>query len=269
MKLTSVNRRSFRRAPIAARMARDIFVPDRPQHPLTGSFLAGRLRNEMAREDLDHLEAMAGDSFVLEDRETLTRRGKVLTRACLLCEGLMFRTISRGERRAIVGLCVPGDFVDLQGFALRRLDHDIVAVGNAQLVEVDHAMIRQAFETRPTLARALWFASLLDAAVHRRWIQMLEQHDAPRRIAHIYCELHTRLAFTGRAEAGVVRAPFTQFDLADMCGISAVHANRAVAKLREIELAEIRRGTLYANDWDNLKHYAQFDPAYLFGADLT
>ena len=179
-------------------------MPEGPQHPLTGSFLAGRLRHEMSRGDLDYLEAMAGRHFVLRDRE----------------------------------------------------------------VEVDHAAIGQAFETRPALARALWFASLLDAAIHRRWIQMLEQHDAPRRIAHIYCELHTRLAFTGRAEDGMVRAPFTQFDLADMCGVSAVHANRAVAKLREMELAEIRRGTLYANDWGILQHYAQFDPAYLFGAEL-
>lgn len=242
-------------------------VPDRPQHPLTGSFLAGRLRNEMAPEDLDHFEAMAGDPFHLSDQETLVRRGRLLTRACLLRKGLMFRTVARGERRSIVGLCVPGDFVDLQGFALRRLDHDIVAVGDVELVEFDHAAIGNAFETRYALARALWFASLLDAAVHRRWIQMLEQHDAPRRIAHIYCELHTRLAFTGRAEAKVVRTPFTQFDLAEMCGVSAVHANRAVAKLREIGLAEIRRGTLYTTDWDGLKHYAQFEPAYLFGAE--
>lgn len=244
-------------------------MPESLQHPLTGSFLAGRLRREMASEDLDHLEAMAGERIYLSDREALARRGKALTRACLLRDGLMVRTIERGQRRSIVGLCVPGDFVDLQGVTLRRLDHDIIAVGNVELVAFDHAAIEQAFESRPALGRALWFASLLDAAIHRRWIQMLEQHDAPRRIAHIYCELHTRLAFTGRAEAGVVRTPFTQFDLADMCGVSAVHANRAVAKLRDMELAEIRRGTLYAVDWEGLQQYAQFEPAYLFGASAA
>lgn len=244
-------------------------MPDWPQHSLTGTFLAGRFRHEMASEDLDHLEAIAGERIYLSDREALVRRGKVLTRACLLRDGLMFRTIERGQRRSIVGLCVPGDFVDLQGVTLRRLDHDIIAVGNVELVAFDHTAIEQAFETRPALGRALWFASLLDAAVHRRWIQMLEQHDAPRRIAHIYCELHTRLAFTGRAEAGVVRTPFTQFDLAEMCGVSAVHANRAVAKLRDMELAEIRRGTLYAADWEGLQQYAQFDPAYMFGAGTS
>ena len=266
MKLTSVNRRSFRRPPIAGLMESAVDTQLAVQHPLTGSFLAGRIRSELDVEDLDLLEAMAGESAALSDRDVLTRRGEVLHSASLLREGLMFRTIQRNGRRFIVGLCVPGDFVDLHGFALRRLDHNIVAVGKVDLVRFDHARIKAVFDERPSLARAMWFASLLDAAVHRRWIQMFEQHDAPRRIAHIYCELHTRLGFTGRAEEGVVRAPFTQFDLADMCGVSAVHANRAVAKLREIELAEIRRGTLYATDWEGLKRYAGFDPQYLFGA---
>ena len=94
---------------------------------------------------------------------------------------------------------------------------------------------------------------------------MLEQLDAPRRIAHIYCELQTRLQMVGLANPRAVRTTFTQLDIADMIGLSAVHANRAVGKLREVGLAEIRRGTLYTNEWDALRKYAQFDPTYLYG----
>ena len=57
----------------------------------------------------------------------------------------------------------------------------------------------------------------------------------------------------------------TQIDLADMCGVSAIHANRAVGKLRELGLGEIRRGDLYTSDWDALREYAQFEPDYLYG----
>ena len=105
----------------------------------------------------------------------------------------------------------------------------------------------------------------LDAAIHRKWIQTLEQLDAPRRIAHLYSELHTRLDLIGRSVTRVLRTPFTQLDMADMCGVSAIHANRAVGKLRELGIAEIRRGDLYTNDWSALKDYAQFDPDYLYG----
>ena len=41
--------------------------------------------------------------------------------------------------------------------------------------------------------------------------------------------------------------------------------HRAVGKLRELGIAEIRRGDLYTNDWAALKEYAQFDPDYLYG----
>ncbi len=50
-----------------------------------------------------------------------------------------------------------------------------------------------------------------------------------------------------------------------MCGVSAIHANRAVGKLREQGIGEIRRGDLYTDDWDALKRYAGFDASYLYG----
>lgn len=233
--------------------------------PVTENFLAGRLRHELDPDDLNHLEGMVHKTSEYGDGEILVERGTRLSRTALLLDGLVFRTIQQGDQRSIVGINVPGDFVDLHGFALRRLDHNVVTVGKARVAWMDHTEIERAFNERPALARALWFSSLLDAAIHRKWIQMLERHDAPRRIAHIFCELHARLGFVGRATPRAVRTPFTQFDLADMCGVSAVHANRAVSKLREVELAEIRRGTFYPLDWQGLYKYAQFEPSYLFG----
>ena len=53
--------------------------------------------------------------------------------------------------------------------------------------------------------------------------------------------------------------------MADMCGVSAIHANRAVGKLREMGIADIRRGDLYIDDWGALKKFAQFNPDYLYG----
>ncbi|HBM04708.1 MAG TPA: Crp/Fnr family transcriptional regulator, partial [Erythrobacter sp.] len=148
---------------------------------------------------------------------------------------------------------------------LKRLDHNIDAAGRVTVGSVSHDTLRRVMRDRPGVARAMWFATLLDAAIHRKWIQMLEQLDAPRRIAHLYAELHTRLELVGRNVTRALRTPFTQFDMADMCGVSAIHANRAVGKLRELGIAEIRRGDLYTADWAALKRYAQFDPDYLYG----
>jgi len=238
---------------------------DRNRLSLTCDFLAGRLRSELDREDLACVESLVAEERIFGDRQTLIERGKALDTASILLDGIVFRSDQFENRRLISGIGLPGDLIDLHGFALKRLDHSLVAAGNVRIGVIPHARIEEVLHHRPTLTRALWFATLLDGAIHRQWIVMLEQLDAPRRIAHIYCELQARLALIGRASHRALRVPFTQQDLADMCGVSAVHANRAVGKLRDLDLAEIRRGTLYTKDWDKLREFAQFDPSYLYG----
>ncbi len=233
---------------------------------VTGDFLRGRLRDQFDAADLAIVEDMMGDTHVLQDGERLIARGETALRSTILIDGFMINRIMRDGKRYIVGVHVPGDFVDLHGFALKHLDHDIIAAGPARIAQVERERLREVTQDHPAIARALWFATLLDAAINRQWIRNLEALDAPQRIAHLYCELHHRLALIGRNVSRTLRTPFTQTDLADMCGVSAIHANRAVARIRELGLGEIRRGDLYIGDWTALERYAGFDPAYLYPA---
>ena len=230
----------------------------------SADFLTGRLRDDFDAEDRLALERRLTGPRYLADGERLVARGEAVTKASILIDGFAFRTICKSGRRFIVGVHVPGDFVDLHGFVLKHLDHDVVAAGPARVARIDHASLRQLTEERPALAEALWFATLLDAAIHRQWIRNLEALDAAQRIAHLYAELNRRLAHIGRNTSRTLRTPFTQTDLADMCGVSAIHANRAVARLRELGLGEIRRGDMYIGDWQALESYAHFDPAFLY-----
>ena len=247
----------------------DATAGEKGQHayPLTGDFLAGRLRHELSEDDLSYIEGLVESVEEHDDGDVLLQRGEMAEYSTILIEGYIFRTIETDKKRCIVGLHVPGDFADLHSFALKKLDHNIVTIGPARVGKVSHERLRAVMEERPHIARAMWYATLLDAAIHRKWIQTLEQLDAPRRIAHLYAELHTRLALIGRDARRALRTPFTQLDMADMCGVSAIHANRAVGKLRDWGIAEIRRGDLYTDDWKVLKRFAQFNPDYLYAAD--
>lgn len=234
-------------------------------HPLAGRFLQGRFPEAARIEMVGQLEPLMEEPRQLAEGERLVSRGQRATRASILLEGYMLRAIVQDGRRFIVGIHVPGDFVDLHGLVLKHLDHDVTAVGPARVSSVSHDALRSLTEARSDIAEALWFATLLDAAIHRQWIRNLEALDAPQRIAHLYAELHHRLTHVDRHSGLTLRTPFTQADIADMCGVSAIHANRAVARLRELGLGEIRRGDLYVRDWSTLERYAGFDPAYLYG----
>lgn len=224
----------------------------------------GQKAGSIARNPADEwLDRVTPQSLHLADRQPLAERGQCAPGSAVVRNGFLFRTRESDGRRAIVSIQTPGDFISLQSYVHKPLDHSIIAVGDVHLSLIAHDALDTVIRQDIGAMRSMWQATLREAALQRAWIQMLDLLDAPRRIAHIYCELQVRLELAGECVRHALRAPFTQLDLGDMCGISTVHANRAIRRLREIELAEIRRGTLYTDDWSELQRYARFEPDYL------
>ena len=240
-------------------------APDLERYPLTGRFLMGRLRHAMSPAEEDLIESLIEETETFPRPTRLLERGQLVDRSTILIEGYVLRTIRHGDRRFIVGIHVPGDFMDLHAFALKRLDHDIVTVGETRVGYVRHDRLAAAVAANAHIARLLWFATLLDAAIHRQWIVTLEQLTAVRRVAHIFCALWQRLDQVGLGRRDGLRTPLIQADLADMCGTTAIHMNRALRQLKKEGLAEFRRGTVYVPDRAKLETFAGFDPAYLYG----
>ncbi len=234
-------------------------------YPLTGRFLLGRLRHALSVAEKDILEALVEETERVRAGSTLLERGQLADRSTLLVEGYLLRTIVEEGRRFVVGIHVPGDFADLHGFALKRLDHTVVALGDALVGYVSHARLEQVVERHPHLTRLMWFSTLLDAAIHRQWILKMEQLPAPRRVAHVFAELWHRLDLVGLGRRDGLRTPLIQADLADMCGTTAIHMNRALGLMRKEGIAEFRRGTLYVRDRARLEEFAGFNPDYLYG----
>ncbi|APE27812.1 Crp/Fnr family transcriptional regulator [Aurantiacibacter gangjinensis] len=233
--------------------------------PLTGRFLMGRLRDAMDDSEKQIVESLVEDVADYDGPQTILERGQLSDRSTMLIGGFVLRTIRSGEKRFVVGVQVPGDFVDLHAFALKRLDHDVITIGQAKVGYVPHDRIKSVMDTDPHLARLLWFSTLLDAAIHREWIMKLEQLRAPRRVAHIFCELQQRLEFIGMNVANRIETPLIQADLADMCGTTAIHMNRALRDLREQGLADFQRGKISIPDREELCAFADFNADYLYG----
>lgn len=200
--------------------------------PSTGRFLFGRQRSAMSQQERADLEAMIERTEWIDRPTRLVGRGELCTHSTMLIDGFMLRTLDGEARRHAVSFHVPGDFVDLHAFALKRLDHNIDTVGRVKVGYVSHEALRRATEQQPHLARLFWFSTLLDAAMHREWIMTLERLTTPRRIAHILAEIWRRLAMVGLAASDGFDTPLTQADLAEMCGATPIHTNRALRELR-------------------------------------
>ncbi|MEO6153338.1 MAG: Crp/Fnr family transcriptional regulator [Croceibacterium sp.] len=240
-------------------------LSDLERHPLTGRFLLGRLRHALSLEEQDTIESLIDETAAYSKPTRILARGTLAHRSTMLIEGYVIRTLIQDGRRFIVGIHVPGDFLDLHAFALKRLDHDVVTLGETRVGYVRHDRLAEIVADQPHLTRILWFSTLLDAANHREWIVKLEQLTAVKRVAHVFCELWHRLELVGLGRRDGLRTPLIQADLADMCGTTAIHMNRALRQLRKEGLAEFRRGTIYVPDRAQLEAFSGFDPSYLYG----
>lgn len=228
-------------------------------------FLRGRGRELLSNEELRALEDSIGRITQVPARTTLVRRGERVTQSSYLIEGYVSRYMDdRAGRRQLVAIHVAGDFVDLHGFPMHRLDHDLATLGPARIANVDHRTLQAVIERYPMLMRMLWFSTLLDAAMHREWIFGLGRLDAVGRVAHFFCEVTTRLALVGLDGGGRYMMPLTQNDLAEACGLTNVHVNRVLRTLREMQMMEFRGGAVTIIDYDALARLAEFDPAYLY-----
>ena len=232
---------------------------------LTGRFLLGRGRDALSEEERETIEQSACGTRTFNARQQVVRRGEIINTSMLLLDGYMCRYLDDREGyRQLVSISVPGDFVDLHGFPMKRLDHDVVTLGPCKVALFEHRTLARIVDQYPRLTRWLWFATLLDAAIHREWIFRMGRLGAEGRVAHFFCELNARLELVGLAKNGRFVLPATQTDLAEACGITGVHVNRVLRLMRERGLLLFRSSEVVIQDLPRLTALAEFDPVYLY-----
>jgi len=165
--------------------------------------------------------------------------------------------------RQIVDFQIAGDFLGLRSVLLRTSDHSFEPIVDIQAVEVMASDLLDAFEQTPRLATAILWAASRDEAMVVEHLVGMGQRDAEARMAHFLLELGAKLALVGLSTKAGYACPLTQYHLADALGLSSVHVNRVLRKLREDGLATFRNGRVTFDDIDRLAALGEFDPAYL------
>jgi CRP-like cAMP-binding protein len=182
----------------------------------------------------------------------------------LLLDGWASRyTVLEDGRRQILAVHIAGDFVDLHSFPLTKIDHSIGTLTNCKVAIVPHDVLREITESHPRLMRLLWVNTLIDAAITRKWLLNLGRKLAHERMAHLFCELYTRLRSIGLADDHSFPVPVTQTEFGDCLGISTVHTNRVLQDLRAEGMIQWRGETVVIENWERLRSLGQFDPTYL------
>lgn len=235
-----------------------------PDDALLATFMRKlEIRDAITDEEKRALVAAAGDDVFFPAGADLVREGSRPNVSMLVVDGFTSRYRDSADgRRQIMAIHIPGDFVDLHSLLLKEMDHSVGALSPCRVVRFPHDRLVRLTETMPHLTRMLWLMTLIDSSIHREWL-VAASRSAPEQIAHLVCELYTRLRVTGLATDYAFELPITQTELGEALGLSAVHVNRSLQQLRSEGLFSWQNQQLSILDWDGLKRRAQFDDRYL------
>jgi CRP-like cAMP-binding protein len=200
-----------------------------------------------------------------EQHQYIVRERDRANHACVMLSGFSIRhKIVGGGYRQIVAIHMKGEMVDLQNSLLGTADHSVQMLTAGQVAMIPREeIIRLAFE-RPSVGKAMWFDTLVDASIFREWIANVGRRNARTRIAHVLCEFALRLRLAGLGDGNGYQLPMTQEQLGDTTGLTSVHVNRTL-KLLESEglIGRLSPRSITIVDWTKLAEVGDFDSAYL------
>lgn len=227
-------------------------LPERPRYAaaVTEDLLIGgrRLRDAFLQTPM---------RFAPRDA-TLVRLGEIDPPLILIRNGFAFRSCGLTDgRRAILHIVTPGDYLGLDHIVLQRPIEEITAacrIGYHMLraSEVRDLMVADrsvAFRILTLITEARWRSDRLAASIGRL--------DAQARICVMLLDLYERLRRSGLISRLTFNLPLTQEQIADHLGLTLVHVNRTLRRLREERIVLVDRQVVIIMDLERLREVAQ------------
>jgi len=218
----------------------------------------------LSPEESHALESAAGSARLYRPHEDLAREGESPGHIGLLVSGFACRCrVLPDGRRQIVSYLIPGDLCDVRHLLLPMATHTVSTLTAANVAQFNRETLLGLIERHPRIGQALCSLALVEELIAREWLVNVGQRTAIERLAHLLCEIFTRMSAVGLSDRGRCELPLTQVELADSLALSTVHVNRTLQELRRQGLVSFSGGMLEIHDFEALRSIAIFTADYL------
>ena len=169
-----------------------------------------------------------------------------------------YRTLE-GNRRQIINYGLPGDFLGLQSTLDDVTSNGIEALTDVTLCHFDRHKLWSLYADHPRLAYDMtWIAARQERSFEEQLLT-LGQRTAFERIAYLLWHLFDRARVVGLVLDNTVHLPIRQQHIADTLGLSLVHTNKTLQKIREDGAIDIHDRALHVLDEGRLIHLGRVD----------
>jgi CRP-like cAMP-binding protein len=168
-----------------------------------------------------------------------------------------FKTLPDG-RRQILNFLLPGDLLGLQAAMFDATLHGIEALTEVQLCVLPRRDVWALFGEMPGLAfDVTWLGAREESTVDEN-LTSVGRRSAVERVAALIVALYKRNKLLGLVSDDSFAFPLTQQHVADALGLSLVHTNKTLAKLRRMGMFTSTNGTLTLVNPRVLERVAQY-----------
>lgn len=214
--------------------------------PVTDTEL--RAINDMKR---DHVTQQAG--------ATIINAGEESAELYTLYSGWAFRFKSLPDgRRQILNFLLPGDLLGLQAAMFAAAQHGIEALTEVELCTLPRRKVWGLFGALPELAfDVTWLGAREESRVDEN-LTSVGRRSAAERTAALIVSLYKRAKMLGMVTDDSFEFPLTQQHIADALGLSLVHTNKTLARLRRMGMFRLANGRLTLTNPRVLARVAQY-----------
>src|ERR1700686_3908497 len=210
-------------------------------------------RNELAViNDIkrDHLTLLAGAEIVRAEQDS--------PELYTLYSGWAFRfKVLPDGRRQILNFLLPGDLIGLPAAMFDAARHGIEALTDVELCLLPRRKVWDLFGQMPELAfDVTWLGAREESYVDENLLSA-GQRSAAERIAALIVTLYKRADALALVTDRTFVFPLTQQHIADALGLSLVHTNKTLARLRRMGMFTQTNGSLTLTNPRVLESVAQ------------
>jgi CRP-like cAMP-binding protein len=175
-------------------------------------------------------------------------------------QGWAFRYKSLPDgRRQIVNYSLAGDFIGLQGSMGDPLECGIEALSDVRLCVFSRDRLYSLFEKHPSLGFNLtWLAAREERFLDDNLLAV-GRRTALEKVAYLIAHLFARARELNLVRDGRLELPMTQQHFADTLGLSLVHLNKTLRKLRGTGLVTTDGRNWVVKDEAALAHLAKVE----------
>ncbi len=217
---------------------------------------------QVVSEDyLQDAESRRFAQYELPARSYLYQESSPATMAYTLFDGwlLLYRTHSDGSRQGL-RIALPGDFVGYAPMTDSVYSHGAMAITDVTVCGFRQPDLHAMIDNHADIARQITRIQAGYIAVCESNVLGLGRKSAEQRIAHAIADLHHRLDLRAEVDGETHSMPFplTQEMLGELTGLTPVHTNRVLRKLRTDGVVRCERQRAEILDLPRLRELGEF-----------